>query len=78
MKAILIVMLTALPIVALAEPAKRAKRDASAPPVRLKGSARSNSCAEFGPGFVRLEGSDTCVKIGGAIGIGGGVSSGGR
>mgnify|MGYP000865723958 CR=1 FL=1 len=31
---------------------------------------RSTTCAEFGPGFVKLEGSETCVKIGGGIGIG--------
>ncbi|MGB3864514.1 MAG: hypothetical protein WBA29_02655 [Xanthobacteraceae bacterium] len=28
------------------------------------------SCAEFGPGFVRTEGSDTCVRIGGSVSIG--------
>jgi hypothetical protein len=31
------------------------------------------SCQEYGPGFVRLEGSSTCVQIGGAIGIDAGV-----
>lgn len=32
-----------------------------------------NSCAAFGPGFVKVEGSDTCVRIGGSIsaGVGG-------
>lgn len=39
-------------------------------------------CAEFGPGFVKAEGSDTCVRIGGSISIGtgsgAGVSSGPR
>jgi hypothetical protein len=40
-----------------------------------KASAR-NPCSAYGPGFVRVEGSDTCVKIGGGIGVG--VSSGGR
>jgi len=33
----------------------------------LKGAARSNSCAEFGAGFVKAEGSDTCVRIGGYV-----------
>jgi hypothetical protein len=28
------------------------------------------SCAEYGPGFVRVEGSSSCVRIGGGIGIG--------
>ncbi|MBN9147637.1 MULTISPECIES: hypothetical protein [unclassified Nitrobacter] len=31
------------------------------------------SCPEYGPGFVRVEGSSTCVQIGGAIGIDAGV-----
>lgn len=35
-------------------------------------------CAEFGPGFVKLEGSDTCVRVGGGIGIGVGGGSGVR
>jgi hypothetical protein len=35
-------------------------------------------CAEFGPGFVKLEGSDTCVRLGGSIGIGAGGGSGVR
>ncbi len=29
--------------------------------------ARNNSCAEFGPGFVRIAGSSTCVRVGGSI-----------
>ena len=35
----------------------------------LKGTARSNSCAEFGPGFVRVEGTGSCVKVGGGISV---------
>lgn len=38
----------------------------TAPPVR-------KSCAEFGPGFVWVEGSSSCVRIGGGIGVGGGI-----
>jgi hypothetical protein len=33
-----------------------------------------NPCAEYGAGFVRVEGSSTCVKIGGAISVGAGGS----
>ena len=40
----------------------------------LKGASSANSCAAYGPGFVKLEGSDTCVKVGGAISIGAGTS----
>ncbi len=33
-----------------------------------------DSCADYGAGFVRVEGSNTCVKVGGAVSIGGGWS----
>ncbi|GAB1716382.1 MAG: hypothetical protein NTAFB05_14240 [Nitrobacter sp.] len=42
------------------QPARKA-----APPAR-------KPCAEFGPGFVWVEGSSSCVRIGGGIGVGGG------
>jgi hypothetical protein len=44
----------------------------------LKGASSGNSCAAFGPGFVKVEGSDSCVKVGGATSIGAGTSGGGR
>ena len=34
----------------------------------------TNPCAIYGPGFKKLEGSDTCVKVGGSID----VEAGGR
>ena len=43
-----------------------------------KGASSGNSCAAFGPGFVKVDGSDSCVKIGGATSIGAGTSVGGR
>lgn len=46
--------------------------------IPLKGAAAGNSCAAFGPGFVRVNGTETCVKIGGTVGVGVGGSSGGR
>lgn len=36
--------------------------------------AAANPCAEHGPGFVRIEGSSTCIKIGGSFGVGVGAS----
>jgi hypothetical protein len=44
----------------------------------MKGTATVNSCAAYGPGFVKVEGTDTCVQIGGSIGIGVGGSVTGR
>jgi len=42
-------------------------------PVLSKGKATSNSCAAYGPGFVKIEGTDTCVQVGGSISVGAGV-----
>ena len=39
----------------------------------LKRDAGS-SCAAYGPGFVKVEGSGTCVKVGGSVQIGAGAS----
>lgn len=33
------------------------------------GTAKAGSCASYGPRFVMVEGTGTCVKIGGAISI---------
>jgi hypothetical protein len=52
------------------KPEKQAK---SLPPRPAKAAA--NPCAEYGAGFVRIEGSSTCMKIGGSIGVGVGVGT---
>jgi hypothetical protein len=39
-------------------------------------SRAPNPCAAFGPGFVKVEGSDTCVRLGGSISVGTGGGSG--
>ena len=44
----------------------------------LKRSNSANACAEYGAGFVKIEGTNTCMKIGGAVSIGAGASSGSR
>lgn len=33
------------------------------------GKARAGSCASYGPRFVMVEGTGTCVKVGGSISI---------
>jgi hypothetical protein len=43
-------------------------------PVPLKGRGSSNSCAAYGPGFVKVEGTDTCAQVGGLISIGAGTT----
>ena len=44
----------------------------------IKGASSANSCAAYGPGFIKVEGSDTCVHIGGSISIEAGGAIGGR
>ena len=44
----------------------------------LKGARSAGTCATYGAGFVRVEGTDTCVKIGGAISAGASTSVGAR
>jgi hypothetical protein len=81
MRNTLILIFALLPAIALAEQPSRPKSNkaaASAKSLPLKKTARPYACAEYGAGFVKVEGSDTCIKIGGAIDIGGGVAIGGR
>ena len=33
-------------------------------------AARPQSCGEFGAGFVRVPGSDSCIRFGGGVGMG--------
>lgn len=33
-------------------------------------AARPQSCGEFGTGFVRMPGSDSCFRFGGGVGLG--------
>ena len=42
--------------------------------IPLKGARADQSCAVYGAGFVRVDGTQTCVKIGGAVSIGVGGS----
>jgi hypothetical protein len=71
---IMVAVLCASP--ALAESARPLKLDTPATTdkaVPLKGKTSSSSCAAYGPGFVKVEGTDTCVQIGGSISVGAGV-----
>ena len=59
-------------------PQKPDKAATSGKLLPLKRSNSANACAEYGAGFVKIEGTNTCMKIGGAVSIGAGVSSGSR
>ncbi|THD62534.1 MAG: hypothetical protein E7813_20385 [Bradyrhizobium sp.] len=79
---LLAIAVAALPAAAAAaEPSSILKPDkptASDKLLPIKQPGAGNSCAAFGPGFVKLAGSDTCVKIGGAVRIDGGSHGGSR
>ncbi len=81
MRKILFVMALALVSAppARAEPPRHEKPDKSThsgKQLPVKGAAHGNACATYGEGFVRVEGTETCVKIGGTVSIGAGTSSG--
>ena len=59
-------------------PQKSGKPEPARKLLPIKDTASGNSCAAYGAGFVKVEGTDTCVKLGGAISIGAGTSSGSR
>lgn len=66
---------------ALAETPGLHKSDKAAPPGKvlpLRGASSGNSCAAYGPGFAKVAGSDTCVKVGGAVSVDVGNSRGAR
>ncbi|MGL9617788.1 hypothetical protein QRQ56_07300 [Bradyrhizobium sp. U531] len=50
-------------------PAEQPKAGATVPLKGSAGKARAGSCADYGPRFVMVEGTGTCVKIGGSISV---------
>jgi hypothetical protein len=81
-KSLLVMMAVMFPALATVEEQPRLQKSdkaaASGNLLPLKRSNSANACAEFGAGFVKVEGTNTCMKIGGAISVGAGVSSGSR
>ena len=69
---ILISVLTTSAVAAEALRLPPAERPKAGTTVPLKGAAtkaRAGSCASYGPRFVMVEGTGTCVKVGGSIGV---------
>ena len=54
------------------KPRKQSATEATTAPVPR--SPSHNPCAQYGAGFTRMPGSDTCIRIGGSVG----VEAGGR
>ena len=63
-------LIAVVPLQAFAAASKPAATKQSMKPAPRK----PNICAQYGAGFVQVEGTSTCVRIGGSVGIGGGFS----
>lgn len=78
----ILVLLSVIALVAPAAAEPQPRRTAPKPAPKTAPKTAPNSdrpkvvrpsrdpCAEFGPGFTRAPGSDTCVRFGGGIGVG--------
>ena len=81
-KLLLAIVAATLPALsALAEQPVFPKSQNAAKPGKLlplKGATSANSCAAFGPGFVKIAGSDTCIKVGGYVSSGASAYMGAR
>jgi hypothetical protein len=67
-KIIIAVIAAGLPICAAAaeQPGQQPRKPPASATLR---PVRDNPCAAYGPGFVKVEGSSTCVKIGGSVSV---------
>jgi hypothetical protein len=73
MRQILFLLALVLPVASLsAEQTRPLKLDqaASEKSLPVKQPRPDHSCAAYGAGFVKIAGTNTCVQIGGSIGIG--------
>ena len=80
-RVLLVIAASLVASAAMAESSSPPKLPKSAQPGKglpVKGATSANSCAAYGAGFVKVEGTETCVKMGGAISIGVGGAVGGR
>ncbi|HLZ03648.1 MAG TPA: porin [Bradyrhizobium sp.] len=69
---VFLVTLAALIAPASAEQARPLKFDqpGNGKTLPVKRPRTVTSCAAYGAGFVKVAGTDTCVKVGGSIGVG--------
>jgi uncharacterized protein YdeI (BOF family) len=42
------------------------------PKLKKPAQTKQKPCSEYGPGFVQVQGTTTCVKVGGSVEAGGG------
>jgi hypothetical protein len=74
---LLVCMLTALSVsmatadpLAPQKPARTATPTTAIPDKPLPKRSGDNACAAYGPNFVKVNGSDTCVRVGGDMSVG--------
>ena len=72
---LLAIVLAVLPSAALSDSQKPDKPAPTGKLLPVKPAGSGNVCAAYGAGFAKVEGSDTCVKVGGTVSIGAGTSS---
>ena len=75
MRNILFILAACAPLLAPASAEERRplKFDQPARTLPVKEPKFESSCAAYGAGFVKIAGTNTCVKIGGAVSIGGSI-----
>lgn len=61
----LFLIIALLPSVAVA--AEQQKRPAAPPKKASPVGSTANPCAQYGAGFVQVQGSNTCVKLSGSV-----------
>jgi len=65
-------LLIAAPACAQSTRPLKLDRATSAQSMPVKPPKYDSSCAAYGAGFVKVDGTNTCVKIGGSISVGAG------
>jgi hypothetical protein len=74
MRNFLLALVILIPVAtAAAEPLRVPKENAAPPDKLVPGKRPVSGCAVYGAGFAKVDGTDTCVKIGGAVSVGGSV-----
>ena len=77
-KSILVIAVVLLSASSALAEQKSARTATSEKQLPLKRATSANSCAAFGAGFVMVEGTSTCVRIGGVVSIGASAYQGAR
>jgi hypothetical protein len=72
-KIVLAIVIATLPTWAAAQQTSRPPKQSKK--VHTQQTVTGNPCAQYGVGFARVPGSNTCLKIGGSVGAEAGGSS---